>query len=139
MQGIERSRSRAAHAILQGLDLATQDAQRRAQLVGDIGTPATARFAVLFKGTREMVEVRRQRTQLIATTITNASRIVARGERTRADGEFAYRGQQPSRQGKCQHQGKREDRHAGNQGIAQLLARGVTLQPAPNPTKDENE
>ena len=46
-----------AHAVLNGLQLAAQHRQRRAQLVGDIGHQVPAHLLVALKGAGQLVKI----------------------------------------------------------------------------------
>ena len=46
-----------AHTVLDGLQFAAQDRQRRAQFVGDIGHKFAAHFFVALKGVGQLIEV----------------------------------------------------------------------------------
>ena len=82
------------------------------KLMGDVGAPAPARFAMLFERAREMIEVTGQRAELVAATVADTATVVAFGQRAGSGGQFANRVKQPASEGKCQQQGHGENRHA---------------------------
>ena len=90
--------------------------------MGDVGAPAPPRLAVLFERAREVVEIAGQLAELIAAAVADPASIVALGQGARAGGQFAHRIEQPAGQGEGQQQGHGEDRHAGDQGVPELVA-----------------
>ena len=85
-----------AHPVLHRLQLAAQDRQRRAQLVGDIGHKGAPHTLVFFQRAGEAVKILRQLAQFILAADLNARREIAGGQMVRPCDQPFYRRQQTS-------------------------------------------
>ncbi len=70
------------HARLQGLQFEPQHGHGRAHR-GEVGTPAATRFAVLLESTRKVIEVARERGDLVTSLHRDTRAEIAGGERAR--------------------------------------------------------